>query len=88
MSSSKQTAHTPTSDSRERLIAELREERDTAIAEVERLRGVIEMARFISIEKINALPEAQGWWSAADANSGRIVKLIRAAISAATKEQQ
>ena len=56
------------SDSTERLIAELRDERDLAIAEVSRLRDILDNARFIPVDTINAMPEAGGWWQFADAN--------------------
>lgn len=64
---------------------EMREERDAAMAEVERLRAALESLAFVHlpIETINALPEAKGWWPCG--LNDRIVRLVRAAVSSSAR---
>ena len=59
---------------------EIRAERDAALATVERLQTLLDGSH-LSIEEINALPEAQGWWPIG--MNDRVVRLVRAAHRAA-----
>lgn len=60
----------------------IREERDAALAEVGRLRGLIDVGAFplLTLDQVNALPEAAGDWLPPSSRD-KVVKVLLAALA-------